>query len=80
MNKFSPRLIKFASNRIISRGLYQGPGTGKDFSWYRTIPLVGAFIGILGLSFQITVLYPWHHQLSIQFDELKVRNCNYSLF
>lgn len=28
------------------------------------------FVGSLALTFQLTVLYPWHHELSDSFDEV----------
>mmetsp|Transcript_29626 Transcript_29626/g.40706 ORF Transcript_29626/g.40706 Transcript_29626/m.40706 type:complete len:125 (-) Transcript_29626:178-552(-) len=39
---------------------------------FKTIPIVGAFIGLSAFTFQVLVLYPWHHELSKQFDELNV--------
>jgi formate-dependent nitrite reductase membrane component NrfD len=37
------------------------------------IPFYGALVGITALTFQIAVLYPWHHELSSQFTEIQVR-------
>ena len=40
------------------------------------ITLIGTCVSITALTFQITVLHPWHLQLSKQFNELekKVNN------
>ena len=35
---------------------------------YKSLPLVALFVGMFALIFQITVLYPWHIELS---EELK---------
>lgn len=35
-------------------------------------PYVGVAIGFTALCFQISVLYPWHHELSEQFTILEV--------
>ncbi len=35
--------------------------------WMKWLPLVALIIGIFALTFQITVLYPWHEELSKQF-------------
>ena len=39
---------------------------------FQNIPIIGIAIGIMAFSFQIGVLYPWHHELSVQFDSLEV--------
>lgn len=36
------------------------------------IPFYGAIIGITAFTFQITVLHPWHDQLSEQFIDIEV--------
>lgn len=36
------------------------------------IPFYGAVVGLTALSFQISVLYPWHHELSDQFAAIEV--------
>ena len=41
------------------------------------VPVYGAIVGTLALMFQIAVLYPWHEELSEQFNEVEV---NYFLF
>ena len=35
-----------------------------DRWWLRWIPVVGLVIGSVALIFQVTVLYPWHLELS----------------
>jgi hypothetical protein len=37
-----------------------------------SVPTVGVMVGCCALSFQIFVLYPWHHELSEQFNNLQV--------
>lgn len=39
------------------------------------IPVYGAMVGVTALCFQIAVLYPWHHELSEQFEEIQVSAC-----
>ncbi len=43
--------------------------------WFRWIPLIALVIAVCALTFQVTVLYPWHEELSKQFGSLarKVR-------
>ena len=36
----------------------------EDAWWLRWIPVVGLLVGTAALIFQITVLYPWHLELS----------------
>ena len=36
-----------------------------------SVPLIGATIGLIALTFQISVLYPWHVELSNQFNSLE---------
>lgn len=45
----------------------------KMEQFVKKLPLIGIFIGSVALTFQLTVLYPWHDELSAQFDELQVR-------
>jgi len=35
------------------------------------VPIIGAVIGACALTFQVTVLYPWHEELSEQFETLQ---------
>lgn len=37
----------------------------------KVLPVVNFIIGTSALSFQMMVLYPWHHQLDADFRELK---------
>ena len=37
------------------------------------IPAIGICVGITALSFQLVMLYPWHFELSEQFDDLQVQ-------
>lgn len=36
------------------------------------VPIYGAIVGTCALCFQVAVLYPWHHELSDQFEEVQV--------
>ena len=38
----------------------------------RFLPLVSFVIGTTALTFQITVLYPWHIELDNEFKQLKL--------
>jgi hypothetical protein len=38
--------------------------------WMKWIPLVSLVVGLCALTFQITVLYPWHEELSREFHIL----------
>jgi hypothetical protein len=40
---------------------------------YKTFPLVALFVGMFALIFQITVLYPWHIELSEELKNLASR-------
>ena len=35
------------------------------------LPTINFIIGTTALTFQMTVLYPWHHQLDADFTDLK---------
>jgi hypothetical protein len=34
------------------------------------VPLINLLIGSVALTFQVTVLYPWHNELDKKFDQL----------
>lgn len=36
--------------------------------FYRHIPIINLAVASSALTFQITVLYPWHHQISAKID------------
>lgn len=38
--------------------------------WMKWVPVVSLFVGITALTFQITVLYPWHLEISEQIAAL----------
>lgn len=44
----------------------------KNIFRKENIPTFGFVIGVVALGVQIFLLYPWHHILSDQFDELQV--------
>jgi hypothetical protein len=35
--------------------------------WMKYLPIIALVISICALTFQVTVLYPWHEELSRQF-------------
>jgi hypothetical protein len=37
----------------------------------RFLPITSFIVGSSALTFQITVLYPWHHELDNEFKKLK---------
>jgi hypothetical protein len=37
----------------------------------RFVPVASITIGLVALCFQVFVLYPWHYELSQQFDNLQ---------
>ena len=39
---------------------------------YTLVPMFGVFVGLSALSFQIFILYPWHYEISKQFEALEV--------
>jgi hypothetical protein len=39
---------------------------------FALVPIFGAVVGTIALTFQISVLYPWHHELSHQFEQVEV--------
>lgn len=49
--------------------------------WAReNVPFYGALVGVTALCFQISVLYPWHHELSTQFTEIQVNRIFFYYF
>jgi|LakMenEpi03Aug12_release.lakeMendotaPanAssembly.Ray.scaffolds.fasta_scaffold3475668_2 hypothetical protein len=40
-------------------------------SFYKKLPLINFFIGSTALTFQITILNPWHSTISKQINELQ---------
>jgi hypothetical protein len=38
-------------------------------SWLKWLPLVAVILAILALTFQVTVLHPWHEALAKQFSK-----------
>jgi hypothetical protein len=83
--------IMFASKRITSlRGVYSRAATfarnvrnasteaGSSTSTLRqNVPTIGLVVGCCALTFQVFILYPWHHELSEQFDKLQVSSFSY---
>ncbi|KAF2395835.1 hypothetical protein EJ06DRAFT_256065 [Trichodelitschia bisporula] len=40
----------------------------------RTLTITNLLIGSTALGFQVTVLYPWHHELQADFDKMKAEH------
>ena len=38
--------------------------------WMKYLPIIALVISICALTFQVTVLYPWHEELSREFVKL----------
>ena len=45
----------------------------QTLTWMKWLPLIALIVALCALSFQVTVLYPWHEELSKQF--LKCGKC-----
>ena len=43
------------------------------FKYFMYLPVINLVISTCALTFQITVLYPWHHKLSLQLDALETK-------
>ena len=43
--------------------------------WMKWVPFVSLAVSSTSLVFAVTVLYPWHLELSAQFAELLKRKC-----
>ncbi len=57
------------SNRLLSSAV-----ENKKPTIFRreNIPVFGTVVGVAALAFQMSILYPWHDELSKQFFELQV--------
>jgi len=44
--------------------------TEKKRDWMKYIPILALILSICALTFQVTVLYPWHEELSKQFAKV----------
>jgi len=44
--------------------------TEETPTWMKYLPMIALVISICALTFQVTVLYPWHEELSRQFSRL----------
>lgn len=42
----------------------------KKRDWMKWLPLIALTVAICALMFQVTVLYPWHEELSHQFGKM----------
>ena len=42
----------------------------KKRDWMKYLPILALILSICALTFQVTVLYPWHEELSREFAKL----------
>jgi hypothetical protein len=52
------------------------PKTTKESKW---LPRISLCIGLSAFLFQITILYPWHIELSREFEKLSLQVLNFSV-
>lgn len=64
------RIFRANSKRLAVRGIQTE--TKKGFFAKENLPVPALIIGCVAFSFQVGVLYPWHEQLSEQFEDLQV--------
>ncbi len=57
---------------LASKRNYGGPVGGIGEKIFKKVPIIGLVVGLCALSFQIGVLFPWHAELSAQFNALEV--------
>ncbi len=43
-------------------------------AFFRSLPIINFCISSAALTFQVTVLYPWHTQISKQIDTIDNKN------
>lgn len=53
------------TSTVVSRKL-----STENFLPAKRVPQLALLVGGVALTFQLTVLYPWHHELSDSFDEV----------
>jgi len=46
-----------------------------DRKWLKWVPLASLCVSFSSLLFSVTVLYPWHLELSAQFAEVLKKKC-----
>ena len=42
----------------------------KNPKWLKWVPIIALIVSLIALTFQTTVLYPWHLELSREFKKL----------
>jgi len=42
----------------------------KKRDWMKYLPIISLILAICALTFQVTVLYPWHEELSREFGKM----------
>ena len=52
--------------------------TPARVNWLKWIPLISLIVGLCAITFQITVLYPWHEEISSELHKL-AKGLNISL-
>lgn len=58
---------------IESQGLIQRPS--EDPKWLKWVPIASLVVSSASFMFSLTILYPWHLELSAQFAEVLKRKC-----
>jgi len=58
---------------IESQGLIRRDS--DDRKWLKWVPLASLCVSFSSLLFSVTVLYPWHLELSAQFAEVLKKKC-----
>jgi len=61
------RLVYYKSLRAATKRQFNT----KNLLSRDNIPFYGTLVGLTALSFQIAVLYPWHHELTVQFAKVE---------
>ena len=47
--------------------------------FYNKLPIINFIIASSALTFQVSVLYPWHKEISYQIDKLGKKKCKCSV-
>ncbi len=66
-----PRVVNVPKRKIF---------TSVPFLKKENVPTFGLVTGLVALSVQLVLLYPWHFTLSKQFDALQVMNFDFYFY
>lgn len=69
MNRFV-KPFRAANLQFLTKRMQSSSASGLPKA---SVPLFGLAVGLSAFAFQTMVLYPWHDELSEQFDRLQVR-------